>query len=90
MDDQQNWKDAPLANKVLVWGCLVGLPLYFAWQCGRVLSDSESRTRPTPQEQRELEQTKRTVETACGLWWDGVLDLPDHQAQVCIDGGYGR
>ena len=92
MADAQKWQEAPLANKVIALLAMVGLPLFFAWQCaGFVLdSDSEPRSRPTPQEQRELEQAKRTVETTCGLWWDGVLDLPDHQAQVCIDGGYGR
>ena len=35
-------------------------------------------------------EAKRTVETACPLWWDGVLELPDHQAQICVDGGYGK
>ena len=49
-----------------------------------------TRAGPTPQEQRELEQAKRTVEATCSLWWDGALELPDHQAQLCVDGGYGK
>ena len=74
--------------KVFYGVVIVGLLVYFSWKCAG--DEPEPVVRPDPLEQRELEQAKRTVETACGLWWDGVLDLPDHQAQVCIDVGYGR
>ena len=50
-------------------------------------SDYEPRS---PAEERELEQAERTVEATCSLWWAGALNLPDHQAQVCADGNYGK
>ena len=91
MPDQPKWKDAPTANKVIAV-FVVALPLFFVWRCASAVSDYDppERSRPTPAEQREVEQAKRTVETACALWWDGALDLPDDQARVCVDGGYGK
>ena len=88
---EREWRDLPTANKVI--GALaVAVPLFLVWQCASAVTDYDppERPRPTPAEERELEQAKRTVETTCALWWDDLIELPDHQAQVCVDGGYGK
>lgn len=87
MPDQKT----PTVNKVIA-GLVLLVPLFFVWQCASAVTsyDPPERTRPTPTEERELEQAKRTVEATCALWWDDLIELPDHQAQVCVDGGYGR
>ena len=70
----------------------VAVLVFLTWQCVSAATsyDPPERPRSTPAEERELEQAKRTVETTCALWWDDQIELPDHQAQVCVDGGYGK
>ena len=45
---------------------------------------------PVTESGQEQEEYRRIVEAECARWWDGLVELPDHQAQVCVDGGYGR
>ena len=94
-EDKQQWKDAPPINKAIALLVVVGLPLFLAWQCASAFTGSDDdRPRLTPsevrEEQRELDDAKRTVETACALWWEGAIELSDDHAQICIDGNYGR
>ena len=83
--DDEKRRTAPVAAVIL--GAVV---LFGAWQCVGAIADSPERPRPSPSEVREQEENRRIVEDACADWRAGYIELPDHQAQVCIDGGLGR
>lgn len=91
LKQQIDWERAGQAAAVLA------LLLFGFFACTRmvdtgsdIVRDLPPRTTLSPSQVREQEEAKRIVEETCALWWDDLVDLPDHQAQVCVDGGYGR
>ena len=76
----------------IIVAAIVALPLFFAYRCASAVVDYDppERPQPTPAEVREQEENLRIVEETCADWWAGYIELPDHQAQVCVDGGYGK
>ena len=77
--------------RALAVGVIV-LLLFVVWRCSSSVAeyDPPARPRPTPAEVREQEENLRIVEETCADWWAGYIELPDHQAQVCVDGGHGK
>lgn len=83
---------SPAAAYVLGSVVLVVLVLV-VWGCVSVLAGDP----PTPAEvrdQRRAEEDQRRavedVKVYCGLWWDGLMELTDDQAQLCVDTGWGK
>ncbi len=78
-------------------GALVLVLLVLAvWGCVSVLA-GDRPPEPTPaevrDERRAVEDERRAVEDMkayCGLWWDGLMELTDEQAQLCVDTGWGK
>ena len=79
-------------RRLVLTGLAVVVPLFLAYRCASAVVDYDppERRRPSPAEVREQEENLRIVEDTCADWWAGYIELPDHQAQVCVDGGYGK
>jgi len=61
----------------LVWGCVSAVT-------------SDPLPERTPAEVRDERRAVEDVKVYCGLWWDGLMELKDEHAQVCVDTGWGK